>query len=102
MFCLGEFVRVVTHPAVFRPASTLAEATAVLDAVLASPSVEVLLPGERYWPLLRSALAEARATGNLAFDAQIVALCREFGVQTLITEDRDFGRFTDFPVQRLT
>ena len=102
VFCIGEFVRVVTHPAVFRPTSTLAEATAVLDALLASPSIEVLMPGERYWPLLRSALAEARATGNLAFDAQIVALCREGGVSTLLTEDRDFGRFADFPVERLT
>jgi len=60
------------------------------------------MPGERYWPLLGSALAEARAVGNLAFDAQIVALCRERGVRALLSEDRDFGRFADFPVERLT
>jgi hypothetical protein len=102
VFCLGEFVRVVTHPAVFRPASTLAEATAVLDRVLASPSLELLTPGERYWPLLRAALAEARAGGNLAFDAQIVAVCREFGVRALVTEDRDFHRFGDFPLEHLS
>jgi len=101
VFCLGEFVRVVTHPAVFHPASTLAEATAVLEGVLASPSLEVLSPGERYWSLLRDALAEARATGNLAFDAQIVAVCREFGVRVLVTEDRDFRRFADFPLEHL-
>lgn len=102
VFCLGEFVRVVTHPAVFRPASTLVEATAVLDGVLASPSLEVLSPGERYWPLLRAALAEARAAGNLAFDAQIVAVCREAGISALLTEDRDFHRFADFPLEHLT
>jgi len=101
VFCLGEFIRVVTHPAVFRPASPLAEATAVLESVLASPSVEVLSPGERYWPLFRAALDEARATGNLAFDAQIVAVCREAGVRALVTEDRDFRRFLDFPVEHL-
>jgi len=37
--------------------------------------------------------------GNLAFDAQIVALCRECRVRALLTEDRDFGRFA---VERLT
>jgi hypothetical protein len=101
VFCLGEFVRVVTHPAVFFPPSTLEEAVGALDGLLASPSVSVLSPGERYWPLLKDALAEARAVGNLAFDAQIVALCREWGVRSLVTEDRDFRRFADFPLEHL-
>jgi predicted nucleic acid-binding protein len=95
VFCLGEFVRVVTHPAVFHPPSTLREATAALDALLATPSLEVMSPGAA---LLRDALLEARTTENLAVDAQIVAVCREAGVRTLVTEDRDLRRFADFPV----
>ena len=102
VFCLGEFVRVVTHPGVFRPASTLDEAAGALEGLLASPSLLLLSPGDRYWPLLRAALREARAVGNLAFDAQIVAVCREFGVRALLTEDRDFRRFPDFPLEHLT
>lgn len=102
VFCLGEFVRVVTHPAVFSPPSPLDEAVGALEGLLGSPSLTVLSPGERYWPLLRDALAEARAVGNLAFDAQIVALCRESGVRALVTEDRDFRRFADFPLELLT
>lgn len=101
VFCLGEFVRVVTHPAVFSPPSTLEEAVGALDGLLGSPTLAVLSPGERYWPLLRDALAEARAAGNLAFDAQIVAVCRESGVRALLTEDRDFRRFADFPLEHL-
>ena len=27
------------------------------------------------------------------FDAQIAALCREHGIDTILTNDRDFGRF---------
>jgi predicted nucleic acid-binding protein len=50
---------------------------------------------------LHAALEEARATGNLAFDAQIVAVCREHGVRALVTEDRDFRRFADFPLEQL-
>lgn len=101
VFSLGEFVRVVTHPGVFHPPSTLHDATEALEGLLASPSLLVLTPAERYWQLLKEALGEARATGNLAFDAQIVALCREHGVRTFLTEDRDFHRFSGFRVEHL-
>jgi predicted nucleic acid-binding protein len=38
--------------------------------------------------------------GNLAFDAQLVAVCREHGVVEILTEDRDFARFgTPRPVR---
>lgn len=101
VFCLGEFIRVVTHPAVFAPPSSVEEAVAALEGLLASPSLVVLWPGERYWRLFRDALVQARAAGNLAFDAQIVAVCREWGVGALLTEDRDFARFERFPIEHL-
>jgi toxin-antitoxin system PIN domain toxin len=101
VFCLGEFLRVTTHARVFDPPFTAAEATDALGRVLASPSLVVLLPGERFWPLLAEAVADGAATGNLVFDAQIVALCREAGVRALLTDDRGFGRFADFPTLRL-
>ena len=50
-------------------------------------------PGGRDYPaLLTEAVCEADPIGNLVFDAQIVALCREHGVARLMTEDRDFDR----------
>ena len=51
--------------------------------------------------LFAEAVREADAIGNLVFDAQIVALCRESGVSRLLTEDRDFDRFTGFSTERL-
>jgi toxin-antitoxin system PIN domain toxin len=96
VFCLGEFMRVVTHPRVFDPPFTAEEACDAVERVLASPSLQVLLPGSRFWTLFRDAVREADATGNLVYDAQIVALCRESGVGTLLTEDRDFHRFPGF------
>jgi hypothetical protein len=98
---VGEFLRVVTHTRLFDPPYSAAEACQALDRVLASPSVTVLSPGDRYWELLREAIAEGGTTGNLVFDAQIVALCREAGVSGLLTEDRDFDRFRRFPTLRL-
>ena len=77
------------------------QAWASLDRILRSPTLAVLHPGSRFVPLLREAMAEARASGNLVFDAQVVALCREAGVRRLLTEDRDFGRFADFPTEGL-
>jgi predicted nucleic acid-binding protein len=87
---------------VLRPPSSLEETLNALEALLLSPSLVVLTPGERFWGLFREAAREARATGNLAFDAQIAALCREHGVGILLTEDRDFRRFHGLQVEHLT
>jgi len=101
VFCLGEFVRVVTHPRLFDPPDTIDEACTALSRVLESPSLRILSPGGRFWPLLAEAIRAASATGNLVFDAQLAALCRENGVSTLLTEDRDFDRFPGLRTERL-
>lgn len=101
IFCLGEFLRVATHPRLFAPPFAVDEACEAIERLLESPSVFVLLPGERFWPLFTQAAIEGDAAGNLALDAQIVALCRESGVSALLTADRDFDRFADFKTMRL-
>jgi uncharacterized protein len=101
VFVLGEFLRVVTHPRLLDPPSTGAQATAALDGLLEAASVQVLLPGARFWPLLREMVLDTRARGNLIHDAQIAAVCREHGVSTILTEDRDFRRFSGITVRRL-
>jgi toxin-antitoxin system PIN domain toxin len=101
VFCLGEFIRVVTHPRLFDPPHTIAEACGALDRVLESPSLRILNPGQRFWALLVEAVRDADATGNLVFDAQLAALCRESGVNALLTEDRDFDRFPGLRIERL-
>jgi hypothetical protein len=101
VFCLGEFLRVVTHPRLFDPPFEIRDACDALGRVLRSPSLVVLSPGDRFWPLLSQAADDAHAIGNLVFDAQIVALCREAGVRVLLTEDRDFDRFPGFSTLHL-
>lgn len=93
VFCIGEFLRVVTHHRIFTPPTSLEEALAAVQAILDSPSVRLLLPGDRYWPILARTMRQGQATGNLAFDAQIVALCLEHGVETLVSEDLSLRRF---------
>ncbi|MHB8732971.1 MAG: TA system VapC family ribonuclease toxin [bacterium] len=102
VFCLGEFIRITTHPRFLTPPSALEETLAALSGLLESPSLSILSPGDRFWPLFQEALRESRSTGNMAFDAQIVAVCREHGAAPFLTEDRDFGRFKEFAVETLT
>ena len=101
IFCVGEFLRVVTHPRICAPPASPEEAVRAIDALVASPTLHLLSPGDRYWLLLRDAVAEAKARGNLVFDAQIAALCREHGVSELLSEDRDFARFDGLRITTL-
>jgi predicted nucleic acid-binding protein len=64
-----------------------------LKAIMASPSLVLLSETSRHVAVLDAVLEESRATGNLIFDARIVALCREHGVTEILTGDRDFLRF---------
>ena len=101
VFCAGEFIRVVTHRRILNPPSTLPQAISFLERVLASPSCRVVRPGPDFVSLLTAASIEAGARGNLVFDVQIVALCREHGISTILTNDRDFRRFRDPRVRLL-
>lgn len=86
------FVRTVTQ-SMFDPPTPMAQALEFVDNLLASPSVRVLRPGPRHWNLLGETIREARIHGGLVTDAVIVALCREHGVDAVLSNDRDFRRF---------
>ncbi|MGI9004555.1 MAG: PIN domain-containing protein [Pseudonocardia sp.] len=86
------FVRIVTQP-LFDPPTPIDQAVEFVDRLLDSPTVRVLGPGSRHWPLLKTVLAEGQVRGGLVTDAVIVALCREHGVDTVLSNDRDFQRF---------
>ncbi|WP_419167997.1 PIN domain-containing protein [Candidatus Palauibacter sp.] len=69
--------------------------------VIASPSCRVVLPGAGFLGLLATTSRRADARGNLMFDAQIAALCRENGISAILTNDRDFERFEGLKVRYL-
>lgn len=101
VFCAGEFVRVVTHTKVFDPPTSLDDALSAIDHLSQSPSFRLLCPGENYLSFFQDVCRQSKARGNLIFDAQIVALLREHGVDTILTEDRDFTRFSGVRVEHL-
>ncbi len=93
--CIHEFVAIVTHPRVYQPPSTLAQALAQVTAWLESPRMVLLAEAEGYWPRLEAIAEAGRVRGPLIHDARVAALCQLHGVRELWTADRDFGRFPD-------
>ncbi len=98
IFCATEFLRVVTHPKVFNPPSTVTEALGFIDGLLASPTCEVACPKTTFIDRLGAVIRESDARGNLVFDAQIAALCGQHGITTIFTHDHDFERFPQLTI----
>ena len=97
--CLHEFYSVVTNPRAFKPASSVAEASAQITAWLASPSLALLHEGPRHWATLGALVRAGRVVGGQVYDARIAAICLDHGVTQLLSADRDFRRFPTLAVR---
>ncbi len=89
---LAGFLRVVTHPRVFRPPTPITRALAFARAFRSRPNAVPVAPGARHWDIFARLCRDTSARGNLVPDAWLAALAIESGCE-LITTDRDFGRF---------
>lgn len=89
--CL-TFLRLATHRAVFERPLDAERAGAALEAWLGAPQAVVVEPTARHLPLLRGLLIAAGTAGNLVSDAHLAALALEQDA-TIVSFDRDFGRF---------
>jgi hypothetical protein len=96
--CVYEFLRIVTHPRVYHPPVPPAIARADMARFLASPSLVLLSETARHAEVLDAVLTESGVTGNLVYDAHIVALCREHGVREILTADGDFRRLSGIKI----
>ncbi len=97
--CVYEFLRVVTHPRVFKPPTPLAKALEDMDRLFDAPAITLLGEGLGHRAHLRSMVTAGRATGNVAHDAHIAALLREHGIREFWTTDKDFHRFPGIAVR---
>ncbi|MGH7657419.1 MAG: type II toxin-antitoxin system VapC family toxin [Gemmatimonadales bacterium] len=89
-----EFLRVTTHPRVFRSPWTIGQAWGFISAVLASPGLTFLVPTDRHAAIAHSVMREIPGLrGNLVHDAQTAILLREHGIREIYTRDTDFHRF---------
>ena len=91
--CIHEFLAIVSHPRIYDPPSTVAQALAQIDAWLESPVAEVLAETHQHWSVLKELLRNGRVKGSMVHDARVAAMCIAHGVTEFWTADRDFSRF---------
>lgn len=95
---LASFLRLVTSPKIFQKATPIEDAVAFVDALLASPGVQ-LAPLGPEWPKLRQLYLDKQLGGNDLPDAWLSAAVAHRG-EHLVTFDKDFrkllarGQFT--------
>lgn len=91
---LYEFLRVVTHRRVFRAPLSADGAWRFVEALLASPSLQILAETSRHAAVAAQTIAEVPLlSGNLLHDAHTAILMREHGIRRIYTRDADFHRF---------
>jgi toxin-antitoxin system PIN domain toxin len=89
---LSGFLRVVTHPKVFRQPTPLETAVAFVEVLRTQPNCVPVAPGQRHWEIFTGLCLAAGAKGNLVPDAYLAALAIESGSEW-VTTDRDYSRF---------
>ena len=89
---LSGFVRIVTHPRIFDPPSSIDVALDFADSIRTQPNAVLVAPGRRHWGIFADLCRGAGAKGNLVPDAYLAALAIETGSEW-ITTDRDYARF---------
>lgn len=91
---LYEFLRVSTHPRVFRNPWPAAQAWSFVEAVLAAPALSILIAGDRHTSVAAEVIRQVpHLRGNLMHDVHTAVLMREHGIRRIYTRDTDFHRF---------
>ena len=91
---LYESLRVTTHPRVMRRPWSVADGWKFVQALLASPGLDIPVPTQRHVMVAEQVVEEIpHLAGNLLHDAHTAILMREHGIRQIVTRDADFHRF---------
>ena len=93
------YLRMATHPAIFRRPLSHADARANLQVLLELPNVRAVGEDDTFWSRFTEVADDVVPTGNLVSDAHLVALMQANGVRTIWTRDRDYRKFTGIRVR---
>jgi len=89
---LSGFLRVVTHPKVFKTPTPLSQALSFVADLRSRSSVAVIRPGLAHWKVFLELCRSADARGNWVPDAFHAALAIEYGLEW-VTLDKGFARY---------
>jgi predicted nucleic acid-binding protein len=87
---LASFLRLVTSPKIFQSVTPIEDAMSFIDALLASPGVQ-LAPLGPEWSKLRQLCLDRQLSGNDLPDAWLSAAVVHYG-EHLVSFDRDFRK----------
>jgi toxin-antitoxin system PIN domain toxin len=104
LFCLGwptimSYLRMATHPGIFKAPLTPPQALGNVGALAARPHVRLLAEEPGFLDVYRAVTGSFPVRGNLVPDAHLAALLQQHGVKTLYTRDADFRKFTFLDVR---
>jgi uncharacterized protein len=89
---LSGFLRIVTHPAVFKTPTPMLEALRFIEALRSAPNAIAVAPGPRHFAIFAGLCRLRGVRGNLAPDAFLAALAIESGSEW-VTADKGFARY---------
>ena len=87
---LSGFLRIVTNPRIFDPATPMDMALTFCQRLVDWPRASLITPSRRHWELFTGLCRDIK--GPLVTDAYIAALAIEHGCE-LVSTDSDFARF---------
>ena len=90
---LHDFLRIVTNPRIFDPPSTVAQALAFVDELIARPTCSLVRPGPAHWQVFQDLCSRGNLMGKLVADAVHAALAIGTGCEW-VTADTDSSRFS--------
>lgn len=90
---VNGFLRLVTHPTVFKDPTPLDLALAAIDHWLRLPGAGWAVPSHKHWSILRDLCQRYNAEGNAIYDLHIAALAMEHRAE-LWSLDEGFARIT--------
>jgi uncharacterized protein len=87
------YLRMATHPRIFRNPLSPSEAQANIQSLLAVPTVRCVGEADGFWETYVEVAAGTPVRANLVPDAHLAAILKQHGIRTLYTHDRDFLKF---------
>lgn len=97
---LSGFLRIVTHPKVFKNPDSIEAALSFVDLIRNRPNAVPVRPEDRHWQIFNKLCSETQVKGNLVPDAWFAALAIEHGCEW-VTADRDYARFPELKTKFL-
>ena len=91
---LSGFLRIVTHPKIFKSPGSFENAMDFLRLITEHPSAVPVNPGSAHWSIFSHLCYRYEPKGNLIPGAWFAALAIDSGCKW-VSSDRDFSRFTE-------